>query len=436
MYPTFRAVILLASAVPTSLFFVIYDASLWVHGVALILVVLGLCGSDAVFSLRSRSVTANCKLPALLYIGEEGHVTVTLEVLPGRTAARAECLLNVEPSLVPPSAIQVDLRPGSTTTFDVPLVPLKRGKPKIHCLWYRWTGPFGLLYIQTKRQIETVVPVVPNSRAVQRAAIQLSIRNDLIGGKSQSQYGSGSEFSALREYVPGLDSRSIDWNQSARHRKLICAEHEVERNHQIILAVDTGRLMAEPVGGISRLDHAINASLLLAYSSLRSGDRVGLYGFDSEIRTLVRPLGGIRSFMQLQQASAGLEVHHGDTNFTLGLMNLMGSLSRRTLIILQTDFVDTITAEIMVENIGRLASRHLVLFCILSDPGLEEVVTKEPHSVVDMTHAVVAADIANERKVVIERLRRLGVLCLEASTESMGIELVNQYLKVKRLELI
>lgn len=436
MYPTFRAVLLLAPVVPVALVLVILNEGNWVYGVALLVVILALCGCDVLLSLPTRAVKVSCKVPQSLYVGEEDPLTITFTVAPGRFSALAECLVKADSSLHPPSSIFVDLKSGSTTTFDIPLIPLKRGKAAVYCLWYRWTGPFGLVHMQTRHQIGATVSVVPNSRAVKRAAIQLATQNDLMGNKTQSQFGLGSEFTALREYVPGLDSRSIDWNQSARHRKLICAEYELERNHQIILAIDTGRLMAEPVDGISRLDHAINASLLLAYSSLRAGDRVGLYGFDSRIRQLARPLSGVRSFPLLQQASAELEVNHDDTNFTLGLMNLMGELSRRTLIILQTEFVDTVTAEIMIDNIGRLASRHLVIFVTLSDPSVEADIAREPQSTADLTRAVVATDIANDRKVVFEKLKRLGVLCLEAPREQIGIELINQYLKVKRLELI
>ncbi len=83
---------------------------------------------------------------------------------------------------------------------------------------------------------------------------------------------------------PGLDSRFIDWKHSARHRKLLCKEFRTERNHQIVMAFDTGYLMLEPVDGITRLDHAINAGLMLAWVSLQGGDLVGTYGFDAAVR--------------------------------------------------------------------------------------------------------------------------------------------------------
>jgi uncharacterized protein (DUF58 family) len=254
--------------------------------------------------------------------------------------------------------------------------------------------------------------------------------------KAQSQQGDGSDFESLRDYTPGLDPRSIDWKHTARHRSLICREFRAERNHQIILAYDTGHLMGEPLDGISKLDRAINAGLILTYISLRSGDRVGTFAFDSSVQQVVTPLGGVKNFTALQQASAQLVPNHDETNFALGLANLLGRLNRRSLVILLTEFVDTVTAELMLENVGRLAGRHLVVFVTFQDPDLKATVDTSPNSVEEISKSVIADDLIRERQIVFERLRRLGVHCLEAPAQSIGPELLNRYILIKRKELI
>ncbi len=236
--------------------------------------------------------------------------------------------------------------------------------------------------------------------------------------------------------MPGLDHRSIDWKHSARHRTLVCKEFRVERNHQIVLAFDTGQLMIEPLGGIPRLDHAINAGLRLGHLCLRGGDRIGVFGFDSQVRQRIEPMAGIQSFPRLQLACAGLEYRHEETNFTLGLAELLGRLNRRSLVILQTEFIDTVTAELMVENLERLAARHLIVFVTLTDPGIDATIDAAPATVTDMTRAVMAEDIMRERLIVFERLRRLGIQCLDAPGETIGADLINRYLAIKRKELI
>jgi uncharacterized protein (DUF58 family) len=282
-----------------------------------------------------------------------------------------------------------------------------------------------------------VVDVVPNTRAVKAAALRyFSSREFLAGLKVERYLGDGSEFDALREYVPGMDHRAIDWKSSARHRKLLCTEFRAERNHQVVFAVDTGHLMSEPVGGVPKVDHAINAALLLAYVALRTGDRVGLYGFDEKVRGYSEPQGGAGGFLRLQAASADLEYTTSETNFTLGLAELSLRLRRRSLVVLLTDFVDTVTAELMLENLDRLARRHLVVFVTLRDPGLDAVAAAPPRSSADLYRAVVAHDLVREREVVLRRLRRMGVASIDSAPALVSTQLVNRYLEIKRREMI
>ncbi|MGM3299115.1 DUF58 domain-containing protein, partial [Bacillus cereus group sp. BC229] len=86
--------------------------------------------------------------------------------------------------------------------------------------------------------------------------------------------GEGTEYEALAEYQPGMDRRAIDWNASARHVKLLAKEYRVERDNRVVLAIDAGRTMAEPVGGMPRVDRAVSAALLLAYVGLKLNDRI------------------------------------------------------------------------------------------------------------------------------------------------------------------
>src|SRR5262249_8169586 len=160
----------------------------------------------------------------------------------------------------------------------------------------------------------------------------------------------GSEFDSLREYLPGLDHRAMDWKSSARHRKLLVAQFRAERNHQIVLAVDTGRLMREPLAGVPKLDVAVNAALVLGYCGLRWGDRVGLCGFDEKVRGYVAPHGGVSAFPRILHASSQLAYTGAETNFTVGLTELTTRLARRSLVVVLTDFVDVIAAELMLEN--------------------------------------------------------------------------------------
>jgi uncharacterized protein (DUF58 family) len=216
----------------------------------------------------------------------------------------------------------------------------------------------------------------------------------------------------------------------------VSKEFRTERNHQIILAFDTGYLMVEPVDGLPRLDHAINAGLLLSWISLQGGDFVGLLAFDEMLRQYHQPRRGVSTFPRLQRATAGLDYRHTETNFTLGLAELGSRLRRRALVILFTEFVDTVTAELMIEATQRIARRHVVIFVTLRDAVLHGIADAPPTTFGHVAQSVIAHDFLRDRMTVFERLGRLGVHCLDVPSRSLPIGLINRYLLIKQRGLL
>jgi uncharacterized protein (DUF58 family) len=257
-----------------------------------------------------------------------------------------------------------------------------------------------------------------------------------VGVKAQLDLGEGAEFHALKEFQTGMDLRAIDWKQSARHGKLVGREYRTERNHHVLLALDTGRLMSAPAAGLPRIDRAINAALLLAFVSLRLGDRVGVFAFDARPRLASGLASGPAAFPLLQKLCAGLDYSTEETNFTLGLTALAGRLDRRAVVVVFTDFADATSAELMVENVARLLRTHLVLFVVFRDEELEALVERAPETPDDVSRAVIAGRLLKQREAVAARLRRLGAQIVDAPADGLGSALINTYLDVKRRELV
>jgi uncharacterized protein (DUF58 family) len=195
--------------------------------------------------------------------------------------------------------------------------------------------------------------------------------------------------------------------------------------------------MSEPLaGGIPKVDHAVTAALLLSYVGLRSGDRVGFFTFDSNVGRFIEPRAGAAHYRQLTTFTSEIEYSATETNFTLGLTALSERLKRRSLVVVLTDFVDTVTAELMVENLARLARTHIVVFVSLRDPRIQGLARRRPADILDLNRAVVAASYRKERDVVLRKLERLGLFTIDADPQKVQASLINRYLEIKRKELV
>ena len=435
--PTPRAIWLMMAGAPVMLLIAIFAPSLWAVAGAWIMIMVGAMLVDTLMGAQLAAFRASLTQPPVLYMGGTDITTARMWFegngpLPQRMEAKLDVSDHLD--IVPAKGLRGF--EDRTREYGFELTPLRRGEAVLQTLWVRWTGPFGLIQKRAKQVLDQPVPITPNTRWVKEEAVRLYTRDADFGLKLQMDRGDGSEFDALREFTSGMDRRAIDWKHSARHRQLLAKEFRTERNHNIIFAFDTGRLMSEPLNGQPKIDRAINAALLLAYVSLRSGDKTGLYSFDARPGVTSKVLSGRAAFPHMQALAAKLDYSANDANYTLGLTDLASRLERRSLIILFTDFVDTTSTELMLETLGRLSGRHLILFATFKDDALEAMIDTPPETAEDVSRAVIADTLLDERKLVFRRLERLGVQVIETTPERFGSRLVSQYLDIKRRDML
>ncbi|HEY8019749.1 MAG TPA: DUF58 domain-containing protein [Thermoanaerobaculia bacterium] len=456
MHPTRRCIAVAACGLPVALLPIAVHSRLWPFWPVYLGLFALAVGADALLSPPRRGVTCAVELPAALYIGEEGEAVLSLrlpQALPALgPASRAPGALpltvavDLSDRLVPQPPLAGYAEAGAAV-LRCRLVPTRRGRVAVERAWVRFAGPLGLVESTVRVGLGAEAAVLPNILPVRSAALRFSRDRDFRAGLKIERYtGDGSEFDSLKELVHGDDPRAIDWKSTAHHRKLVVRQHRAERNHQVILAVDTGYLMCEPLvrssaapadaAAIPKVDHAVASALLLAYVSQRAGDRVGLFTFDARVGLYVEPQGGSRGFQALSRMASRIEYSENETNFTLGLTTLAQRLSRRSLVVVLTDFVDTITTELMIENLDRLAARHLIVFVALRDPGLGRIAAGAPADRLALNRAVVAGDLLRDREVVIQQLRRRGIRPIDAEPAEISTRLINAYLQIKRQERI
>ncbi len=293
------------------------------------------------------------------------------------------------------------------------------------------TSPLGLFDLISAHPVDTVLRAVPNMRAITSGDVDFQVAAATFGARAAATRGEGAEFHQLRDFVAGMDARAIDYKRSARHGALLVREMRAEQNHSIVLALDNGHLMREAIDDVPKIDHMLAAALALAWAAIGGGDLVGLYAYDARPRLFVPPERGRRTFAQLRSRAAELAYRSVESNPTLALSHLQARLRRRSLVVIFSDFVDTTTAELLIENIAVMRRHHVVLFVTLVDPLLASYARRPSHRLAEVAEAFAAAGLAAERRRVLDALGRLGVLVVEAAPGQLVAPLIATYLAVK-----
>jgi uncharacterized protein (DUF58 family) len=435
IYPTRLAVTAAAAGVPFTLVVAALLPERWYAGLAWPAAVLLLAVADALAAVRQGAATLEA--PPSAYVGATVDAKVTVTLGGPRPPRVAYTALGVGPILVAEDdgRLRVSLEGGRGAAL-LPLVAVRRGLARLDHLWLRWRGPLGLVWRQRRIDLDKTFPVLPDVRPVHDSGAQIFQRHALQGLIAQTNRGEGADFDALVEYRSGMDRRTIDWKQSARHMKLHAKEYRTERNNQIVFAIDGGRQMSEPVAGLPRVDRAVSAMLLTGWVALKLGDRVALHAFDSRPRIASGLISGSAAFPELQRLAARIDYSGDETNYTFALTTLAAKLSRRSMIVIFTEFTDLVSADFMARAARRLVETHLLLVVVLRDEELEAIVEHRPERPADITRAVTAAALLKDRRIALTRLRHMGVHVIESEYDRVGERLVAGYVDLKRRNLL
>jgi uncharacterized protein (DUF58 family) len=240
----------------------------------------------------------------------------------------------------------------------------------------------------------------------------------------------GREFDSLRDYQAGDDPRHIEWKVTARRRRPVVKTYEAQKGQSIFLMLDCGRLMATETRGVSKLDHTISAALVIAGSALARGDSVGLATFATRMQSYFKP---DRRPGQLRLLLEGL---HGtfpvleESNHARSLTAIRNRLKRRSLILVFSDFVDSLTADEMVGQLRAMSRRHRMVFVGVRDPYLDEQLSQSVTDSLSLYGKVAASTLERDRQIVLSQLRHSGLEVLDLPPGGLNEPTLDAYLRL------
>ena len=324
------------------------------------------------------------------------------------------------------------IKPQGSEVIKYKLRPTKRGE-----------YGFGniLLYITTtigfvSRRIKCITPM---DIAVYPSYIMLNqyefmaIHNNLteLGIKKIRRIGHNTEFEYIKEYIKGDDYRTINWKASARRNYPMVNVYQDERSQQIYSIIDKGRIMQNSFRGMTLLDYAINASLVLSFVAIRKDDKAGLATFAENFETFV-PAG--KQAGQMQQILESLyrqQTTFGESDYSSLYVHINKHINKRSLLIIYTNFDTIVGMERQLEYLRQLARRHVVLVVFFEDTEMKEFATKRPGSIEGYYQQIITDKFIFEKQLVIAKLRQHGIYSLLTEPDNLSVDLINKYLEMK-----
>jgi len=376
-------------------------------------------------------------LPALS-VGHTGEVTYRWTNASGRRARLR--VREVRPDILGGPQPPRDLRiaPRAVGRETVPVVPLRRGRERggggAAGFILDSLGPLGLGRRRVRVPLPWEVVVYPPLVSVRlRASVAEAMRRRDAGMKPIRRLGEGRLFESLREWVPGDDLRHIDWKATARRAKVITRQYEAERRQQVLLVLDTGRLMtADVAAGVARLDFAVQAALELTYAAAQHDDNVGIMTFADGVQHFVAPERGRTGVRRVMDVLAEVQPKVVEPDYPGAFRYLAARNRKRALTVLFTDVIDRFASDALVANVATLRPRHLPLAVTLRNPELDQVAMLRPAVARDAFRKAAAEELLHAREEALGHMRRAGVLVIDVTPERAAQAVVAKYLDLKR----
>jgi uncharacterized protein (DUF58 family) len=327
-----------------------------------------------------------------------------------------------------PPALHVDPDEASASELTGKLTGWHRGIHALGPVVLRATGPLGLAsvdHVVGETEQVTVYPDLPRARRLAAARRRGRTTDE---GRIRARLGLGTEFETIRDYSPDDDIRQVNWVTTARVGRPMSNQYRVDENRDVMLAVDAGRLMASPVGDLTRLDIALDAVAILAVAAEESGDRVGTLAFEAKVSRQLAP--GRRHADAVVRALFDLEPTEVESDYERAFYAV--GRQKRALVVLFTDIVDEAAARTLIGAVPILLRHHAVLIASCSDPDLTAAMSTAPSDVRHVMRAAVAVDLLTSKARSIAFLRSLGADVVEAPPESLGPACVRSYLRLKQ----
>ena len=326
---------------------------------------------------------------------------------------------------------------GSTKIVKYHLRPVKRGVYSFGSVNVLVQTKLKLVARRYKFSSNKEVPVYPSYIQMRKYEL-LAIHNRLTlsGIKKIRRIGHNQEFELIKEYVAGDDFRTINWKATARKSRLMVNQFQDERSQQVYSLIDKGRVMQMPFAGMSLLDYAINASLVISNIAIKKSDKAGLITFQDKIGNILKATRLNNQMATIQEVLYNQKTAFLETDYSVLYTTIRRTISQRSLLLLFTNFESIHSLHRQLPYLINLHKTHLLIVIFFENTELKTLIDNPADNLKEIYYKAVAERFSYEKKLIVKELQKHGIQSILTAPEKLTVNTINKYLELKARNLI
>lgn len=333
--------------------------------------------------------------------------------------------------------IYLSIEGGKTETITFYVKPFIRGEYIFGDIHVFIKTKIGLVYKKETTAAEKPVAVYPSIiQMSQQELVAMNHPSFVQGENKNRKLGQSYEFDQIKVYVPGDDTRHINWKASSTLNELMVNSYEDERSQQIYSIIDKSRVMKMPFGGLTLMDYAINASLAFSNIVLKKQDKAGLIIFSKAIGGLLKADRGPRHLKKIMYALYKEKYDYSEANYEALYTTIRKNIPNRSLLFLYTNFDSIYALERNIAVLRLINKNHLLVVVFFENEELETYTKKEATDLLDIYQVTIARKFIFEKRQIFKELQKHGIQAIKCTPENLSVSAINKYLELKNRGLI
>lgn len=317
------------------------------------------------------------------------------------------------------------------------LKPTERGEYHFGNLNIYASSKIGLVAKRFGFDAAAMVPTYPSFKQLRRFEL-LNINHNLqdYGVKKIRRIGHTMEFEQIKDYVLGDDLRTINWKATAKKNSLMVNQFQDEKSQPIYSIIDKGRVMKMPFEGLSLLDYAINATLVISSIALKKHDKAGMLSFSKKVENMVVAQRRSSQMRLILEALYNIKTDYFESDFSRLYANIKRHITQRSLILLYTNFETLDSLNRQLPYLKAIAKNHLVVVIFFKNTELNSIVNEKAATIHQVYDKVIAEKFAFEKRLIVQELKNYGIYSILTTPENLTIDTINKYLEIKSRGLL